>query len=166
MALHSALTDPNIHEPKGASTATSGQVYQANGSGSGTWTARLPSQSGKAGQTLITNGTSESWSPLSVTAQAGLVTASAASPTVTFSRNITSVTRTATGVWAVVLSGFANTSYTVHVTGGIGSIVLVAPSISGKTSTGFNINWFYTNTAGAADPATSIVVDITVFGGV
>lgn len=34
---HSALTDPNLHEPKGASTAASGKVYVANGSGSGTW---------------------------------------------------------------------------------------------------------------------------------
>jgi hypothetical protein len=34
---HSALTDPELHEPKGASTATAGQVYVANGSGSGTW---------------------------------------------------------------------------------------------------------------------------------
>ena len=35
---HSALTDPNIHEPKGVSSASSGQVYVANGSGSGSWT--------------------------------------------------------------------------------------------------------------------------------
>lgn len=34
---HSALTDPNIHEPKGVSSASSGQVYVANGSGSGSW---------------------------------------------------------------------------------------------------------------------------------
>lgn len=34
---HSALTDPNLHEPKGASTALSGKVYVANGSGSGAW---------------------------------------------------------------------------------------------------------------------------------
>lgn len=34
---HSALTDPNLHEPKGASTAASGKVYVANGSGSGVW---------------------------------------------------------------------------------------------------------------------------------
>ena len=39
MALHSALTDPNLHEPKGASTATSGSVYTSNGAGSGTWVA-------------------------------------------------------------------------------------------------------------------------------
>jgi len=34
---HSALTDPNLHEPKGVSTAASGKVYVANGSGSGAW---------------------------------------------------------------------------------------------------------------------------------
>jgi hypothetical protein len=34
---HSALTDPNLHEPKGVSTAASGKVYIANGSGSGVW---------------------------------------------------------------------------------------------------------------------------------
>ena len=34
---HSVLTDPNLHEPKGVSTAASGKVYVANGSGSGTW---------------------------------------------------------------------------------------------------------------------------------
>lgn len=35
---HSTLTDPNLHEPKGASTAAADQLYRANGSGSGTWT--------------------------------------------------------------------------------------------------------------------------------
>lgn len=34
---HSALTDPQIHEPKGVATATASQVYKANGSGSGSW---------------------------------------------------------------------------------------------------------------------------------
>lgn len=34
---HSALTDPNLHEPKGVSTAAAGKVYIANGSGSGVW---------------------------------------------------------------------------------------------------------------------------------
>lgn len=34
---HSVLTDPQLHEPKGASTAASGKVYVANGSGSGAW---------------------------------------------------------------------------------------------------------------------------------
>jgi hypothetical protein len=37
---HATLTDPDIHEPKGISTATSGQIYVATGGGSGTgaWT--------------------------------------------------------------------------------------------------------------------------------
>ena len=34
---HSVLTDPNLHEPKGVSTAASGKIYVANGSGSGAW---------------------------------------------------------------------------------------------------------------------------------
>lgn len=41
---HSTLTDPNLHEPKGISTAAASTAYLANGSGSGTWTPvnRLP----------------------------------------------------------------------------------------------------------------------------
>ncbi len=31
------MTDPNLHEPKGVSTATADQVYISNGSGSGNW---------------------------------------------------------------------------------------------------------------------------------
>lgn len=37
---HSTLTDPYLHEPKGVATATSGDVYVANGAGSGAWTAK------------------------------------------------------------------------------------------------------------------------------
>lgn len=39
MAHHKDLTGTDLHEPKGASTASSGQVYVADGSGSGAWTA-------------------------------------------------------------------------------------------------------------------------------
>lgn len=39
MALHKDLTGAELHEPKGADSATAGTVYVANGSGSGTWTA-------------------------------------------------------------------------------------------------------------------------------
>jgi hypothetical protein len=35
---HSTIADPDIHEPKGAASATSNQVYVADGGGSGTWT--------------------------------------------------------------------------------------------------------------------------------
>lgn len=34
---HAALTDPNLHEPIGVSTASAGQVYVADGAGSGDW---------------------------------------------------------------------------------------------------------------------------------
>lgn len=39
MAEHSTLTGANLHEPKGVENASAGQVYVANGAGSGTWTA-------------------------------------------------------------------------------------------------------------------------------
>ena len=37
MAEHNVLTDPFLHEPKGVSTAAVGQVYLADGAGSGDW---------------------------------------------------------------------------------------------------------------------------------
>ena len=37
---HSTLTDPYLHEPKGVATASSGDVYVADGAGSGSWTAK------------------------------------------------------------------------------------------------------------------------------
>lgn len=65
---HSTLTDPYLHEPKGASTAVNGQVYVSNGAASGSW-KYLPSgwgyyQHSGAAQTfnttdakLVINGT-------------------------------------------------------------------------------------------------------------
>ena len=64
---HSLIQDPDIHEPKGASSANSGEVYVADGGGSGVWT---PSQD----LTLPTgwenweDATYTSGSPLSLTA--------------------------------------------------------------------------------------------------
>lgn len=43
MALHKDLTGANLHEPKGAASASAGQVYVADGSGSGAWTAQAGS---------------------------------------------------------------------------------------------------------------------------
>ncbi len=37
MPLHSDLTGSELHEPKGADTAQSGEVYLADGVGSGSW---------------------------------------------------------------------------------------------------------------------------------
>lgn len=38
---HVGITDPDIHEPKGVSTALAGQVYVADGAGSGAFTAQV-----------------------------------------------------------------------------------------------------------------------------
>lgn len=37
MAAHSSLTGADLHEPKGVAAASTGTVYIANGSGSGSW---------------------------------------------------------------------------------------------------------------------------------
>lgn len=39
MSVHKDLTGADLHEPKGADTATSGKVYVSDGAGSGVWTA-------------------------------------------------------------------------------------------------------------------------------
>lgn len=39
MPEHNTITDPDLHEPKGVAAATIGQVYIANGSGSGVWSS-------------------------------------------------------------------------------------------------------------------------------
>lgn len=41
MAEHRLLTGDSLHEPKGVATASAGQVYEANGLGSGVWKSRL-----------------------------------------------------------------------------------------------------------------------------
>lgn len=40
MVEHVNITDPYIHEPKGAAAANSGDIYVADGAGSGSWTAK------------------------------------------------------------------------------------------------------------------------------
>ena len=59
---HSAITDPNIHEPKGVAAATINKVYVSNGTGSGTWKKLSPPQlaglttNGQAGDTVTVDG--------------------------------------------------------------------------------------------------------------
>jgi hypothetical protein len=38
---HVDITDPNVHEPKGAASAAADSFYVADGSGSGSWKKRL-----------------------------------------------------------------------------------------------------------------------------
>ena len=60
---HNLITDPNIHEPKGVATASVGEVYAADGAGSGDWKKisvaellGLSSDSGISEQLLVTDG--------------------------------------------------------------------------------------------------------------
>ena len=50
---HNVITDPNIHEPKGATSAVSETAYVANGAGSGVWKRPLPSGSDSAGASKV-----------------------------------------------------------------------------------------------------------------
>lgn len=62
MAEHSALTGSELHEPKGVAAATAGQVYEADGAGSGSWTSptygNIYTNHGDA-ETVATIGTTE-----------------------------------------------------------------------------------------------------------
>lgn len=64
---HSTLTGSNLHEPKGVASATSGQVYVANGSGSGAWTSRVQTGFWDYND-VTTTGT-----PITITGGAGFV---------------------------------------------------------------------------------------------
>lgn len=55
---HSVAADPEIHEPKGASTAVAGTVYVSDGAGSGSWTQVEPAgvDLASTGEILTENG--------------------------------------------------------------------------------------------------------------
>lgn len=58
---HASLTDPEIHEPKGVASASQGEVYVADGVGSGNWVNNVPQGWGlyhdaAAAQTVNTTG--------------------------------------------------------------------------------------------------------------
>jgi hypothetical protein len=55
---HKLITDPDIHEPKGTSTALTQQVYVANGTGSGSWQDQKPAGTltAVANKVYVTNG--------------------------------------------------------------------------------------------------------------
>lgn len=118
MALHSALTDPNLHEPKGVSTANAGQVYVADGAGSGAWTDQFPSMTGKSGYLLTNDGSSVSWVASSGIVARGTINISGTTPSVeTGSVNIASVSLTTTGTYKITFTTpLSSTNYQVIVT--------------------------------------------------
>jgi hypothetical protein len=66
---HKNILDPNIHEPKGVSTANAGDIYVANGTGSGEWTVPEPkgTVSANDGTIYMADGLGSGvWTPSSV----------------------------------------------------------------------------------------------------
>jgi hypothetical protein len=68
---HKDIPNDGLHEPKGVSTASSGQVYLANGAGSGTW-ANSPTTGTLIG-ILDYNDLATATTPIVVTGGAGYV---------------------------------------------------------------------------------------------
>ena len=60
---HNVITDPDIHEPKGVASASSGKVYKADGTGSGNWVYPLTGlDTASTGQVFESDGSgSGSW---------------------------------------------------------------------------------------------------------
>ena len=89
---HSLIADADLHEPKGVVSAASGKVYQANGSGSGTWVYPSGKVHGEiyidAGATAQTLSGSSAYSKLNPTGEwtagvTNVLTLSAGSGTIT-----------------------------------------------------------------------------------
>jgi len=55
---HKNIPDPNIHEPKGISSATAGEIYVADGAGSGDWIVPEPRniELASAGDVYVADG--------------------------------------------------------------------------------------------------------------
>lgn len=157
MPEHSAITDPNIHEPKGVAAATSGQVYVADGAGSGTWTSPLPSQTGNSGKYLTTDGSTASWGTLSGVFARGSVSSTGV---LSGSSNITSVTKSgfANGTYDILLDTDASsTNYQIVVTAVSGGARIAVTT--SKATTGFTVVIFNGTTK------TDTAFDFVVYGG-
>ena len=74
--------------------------------------AEIPTQTGKAGLALGTDGTAVAWGA-GVIATAYLTNGGAASPTVANNINITSIARTSTGMYTVTMTALPNANYII-----------------------------------------------------
>ena len=63
MPEHVDITDPEIHEPKGAATASEGSVYVSDGDGSGSWSILEPANADlqQAKKVYVSNGSGGTW---------------------------------------------------------------------------------------------------------
>lgn len=158
---HSSITDPNIHEPKGVATATSGQVYKANGSGSGSWQDVLPSQTGNSGKFLTTNGSTASWTASTSAGGSILARGSINGTSVTGSYNIASASGSSQ-VTVTFSTPLSSSNYTAMVT-------VTSPGATTDKVVGYVIKsttdvviYFYRGSTGAAAAPGSF--DIVIFG--
>lgn len=56
MPEHKDIQDPDLHEPKGITTASAGELYLANGEGGGEWKVPLGIDTALEGQQFISDG--------------------------------------------------------------------------------------------------------------
>lgn len=164
---HRDITGNNIHEPKGASTALDGQVYIADGSGSGDWT--FPS--GHAyGELYITNGSVSQTLPAS-SATAKLNPTGAW--TLNGNKNVTP--SAANGTITILVAGeyqlnFYITFTTAAIAGGskykfhyaVNGVHTTRAALNAKTSNGADT--VHVSAAGLASFAVNDVVSIYVGG--
>lgn len=111
MSTHSSLTDPELHEPKGASTATAGQVYIANGSGSGSWS------------NMQHGATSVAFTSSDVTLTASQYTKSYIVATGTLSANVNMILPTSTDPIVVYNNTTGAYTFTVKTAAGTGIVI-------------------------------------------
>jgi len=114
MVEHSTISDPDIHEPKGISTAAVGTAYESNGVGSGTWVKRLPTNgSTEAGKNLASNGTSIVFSNIGAVFACGVVENANTTPVVYSGENVLSVIRNSVG--DITINFTVNSSNTKYI---------------------------------------------------
>lgn len=170
---HSTITDPHIHEPKGASTAGNGTVYVATGTGTGSWSVLGLSSIDYAALAAEIQGDLTS-GDLDVTGSVYLTTVIADISTA--GSVIIPVVDDATVVGAVVTLGgaitVADASISVKNSAGasLGSPVVVPFASSAKgdtysfTATGNNVltgpTWIEIETDGASTDAAPLFVTV------
>lgn len=127
-------------------------------------TDQIPARAGKKLQVLTTIDESAiAFSPFAVIGACIVTTNGTSNPTMgTKSNTITSVSRSGVGTWDFVVD-LPTADYAVMVNGGASATNLIQSTITGTpTTTAFTLQWYFTNAAGATDPAAGNRVDIII----